>query len=219
MTEKRIRFIDIVWMFFFCSLIGLLSEGFYTLYLTGHWESHVITMLIPICPIYGLGSVLFYYIDHSLPHVNIIFKSIIIGTAATLMEFLCGLLLYYGYGMRAWDYTGARFNILGIICLEFLFCWMLFAFGYLVVVRGFRKIAENKKLERPAWFTSDAFRIITIIFAVIMVVDIISAFVNIKFWSARHYGNPVDKKVEQLVENKFDDEYMRDRFVEWRFLK
>lgn len=217
--KEKTSFKTMVWMFFLCSMIGLCCEGLYILFQDGHWESHVVTMFIPMCPIYGLGAVLFYLIDHALPKLNIILKAMVIGVAATVMEFLCGLLLYCGYGMRAWDYTNDKFNIMGLICLEFLFYWMLFAFGYLLVVRAFRWVVDKKELKKPKFFSTVFFKVVTIVFAVFMVVDIISAFVNIKFWSERYYGNPVDTKVEQFVETNWNDEYMQNRFIEWKFLK
>lgn len=214
----KIKINTATWMFFICSIIGLITEGLYTLYGIGHWESHVITLLIPMCPIYGLGALLFYSLDHALGDLNIILKALIIGVLTTLLEFLCGLFLYYGYGMRAWDYTNSKFNIMGLICLEFLFFWILFALAYLVVVRIFRYFVKKKELEKPKIFNTTAFNIITKIFAVFMVVDIIAAFVTIKFWSERHYENPVDTKIETFVESHFNDEYMQNRFVEWKYL-
>ncbi len=58
---------------------------------------------------------------------------------------------------------------------------MLFVLAYLLVVRAFRSYVKKKELEKPKLFKTTAFNIFSRIFAIFMVVDIIAAFVIIKF--------------------------------------
>ncbi|MBQ6753052.1 MAG: putative ABC transporter permease [Clostridia bacterium] len=215
MTERKHEFDKLIWIFFFCSLIGLLLEGGYTYYHTGHWENHVVTMLLPICPIYGIGALIFWLADHKISkNVNIIIKALFIGTCATAMEFVCGLFLYYLLGMRAWDYTHVPSNVLGIFCPEFLVIWSVLGLIYLLVVNQIHKKTDEKPArEHKMWF-----HIVTVIFSIFLFIDMLSAWIFIFFWSDRHYGDPVDTKAEIRAEQTADDDFMKNRFIEWHFL-
>ena len=49
---------------------------------------------------------------------------------ATVLELICGLLLRYGLGMKAWSYENSFMNYKGIICLGFSLAWGVAAFGF-----------------------------------------------------------------------------------------
>ncbi|MBO4445949.1 MAG: putative ABC transporter permease [Clostridia bacterium] len=220
MTEKQREFDKLVWIFTLCSFIGLICEGTYTYLHTGHWENHVITMILPICPIYGVGALVFYTASHKISDkVNIFIKALLIGTCATAMEFLCGLFLRYALGMRAWDYTEIPTNVLGIFCPEFLVIWSVFGLIYLLVVKQITKRREARLKENKQPKTGNkAFHIFTVIFSIFLFLDMLSAWVLIFFWSDRHYGDPIDTKAEITAVQIADDSDMQNRFVEWHFL-
>lgn len=74
----------------------------------------------------GLNS--FFEKQLSLP-AQMFMGSIIITSA----EFLCGLIVNIGFGMNVWDYSNMPFNIMGQICLMFLFFWFLISFPAILI--------------------------------------------------------------------------------------
>lgn len=65
-------------------------------------ETHVVSVLAPYNILYGFGAVLFYIGAVKLQHKSIAVQVAIMTAFATTLELLCGLILWYGLGMRAW---------------------------------------------------------------------------------------------------------------------
>lgn len=76
----------------------------------------------PLCPIYGFGGTLGYFLLHSL-NDRVILLYIVSAILATMFEFLVGKLMIYTLGDLWWDYDDKPFNYKGIICLESTIAW------------------------------------------------------------------------------------------------
>ena len=107
----------------------------------------------PYLPIYGFGVIVLYAVsniplgiyDHAW---DIILRIIIIGVGMSLIEFLAGLIFIKGLGIKLWDYSNRKGNILGIICPSFSLIWLVVGSLYYfflnpVLVQGITWIAEN----------------------------------------------------------------------------
>ena len=107
----------------------------------------------PYLPIYGFGVLVLYAVSN-IPlgidgHIwDVIIRIIIIGVGMSLIEFLAGLIFIKGLGIKLWDYSNRKGNIMGIICPSFSIIWLIVGSLYYfflnpVLVQGITWIAEN----------------------------------------------------------------------------
>ena len=83
----------------------------------------------PWTPIYGIAILIIYFINKKLEMLNlkkwqkVILFFIIITTLLTLLEFICGNLIYIFLNKTYWDYTDFKFNLGKFITLEISLIW------------------------------------------------------------------------------------------------
>lgn len=122
-------------------------------------KPHVVTIWGPFCLIYGIGAVMFYIsgeIVRSTGFRGVLARFFLISVVATVFELACGLLLEYGMGMKAWDYSKSFLNYKGLICLKMTVLWGVggVIFAYLVIpklkkyLRGCRAQAGESPAPR-----------------------------------------------------------------------
>lgn len=90
----------------------------------------------PICPIYGVGALLVYFILE--PYSHSILKLYIYGCIlATLLEYLTARLMQFVFGEVWWDYSEKPYNYRGILCLESSIAWGFYTVGLFVFLKSF----------------------------------------------------------------------------------
>lgn len=107
----------------------------------------------PYLPIYGSGVVVLYGISNvplgiTNPATDIIVRILIIGVGMTVIEFIACLIFIKGMGIKLWDYSDRKGNIMGIICPIFSLAWLAVGSLYYfflnpVLVNGINWISEN----------------------------------------------------------------------------
>ena len=107
----------------------------------------------PYLPIYGFGVIILYAVSNIPLGIDgrlydVIIRIIIIGVGMSLIEFLAGLIFIKGLGIKLWDYSNRKGNIMGIICPSFSLIWLIVGSLYYfflnpVLVQGITWIAEN----------------------------------------------------------------------------
>lgn len=75
----------------------------------------------PYLPIYGFGTLILYGI--SSLDVNIYLKILFFIVSATLLELVTGLIFFYYYNVRLWDYSKQFLNYKGMICPLYSLLW------------------------------------------------------------------------------------------------
>ena len=198
------------WLFMIANLAGLVIEGLFCLFAFGAWESHVVTMWGPFCLLYGFGTVGFYLVAAAFQDKGYILEFIGHALVGDGLELIGGLLLEYGLGMRAWDYTDYFLNYRGHICLRMTLIWGLigFAFG-----RFCPLISHGL-----SHYEHGIYKVLIICLSAFMLVNLIFTTICIIRWSNRHHGIPAGSAFEEFLDEKYDDDYMSKRFIEWRFL-
>lgn len=96
----------------------------------------------PYLPIYGTGVVTLYGISNipfgmNIYWLEVIIKILIIGVGMTLIEFIAGLIFIKGMGIKLWDYSNRKGNIMGIICPIFSLAWLAVGSLYFFLVNPF----------------------------------------------------------------------------------
>ena len=107
----------------------------------------------PYLPIYGFGVTVLYGISNIPLGIDIlvwdvIVRILIIGVGMTLIEFIAGLIFIKGFGIKLWDYSNRKGNIMGIICPIFSLAWLVVGSLYYfllnpLLVEGISWISEN----------------------------------------------------------------------------
>lgn len=119
-------------VFFYATGRGICDRGF---------------LVLPLCPVYGLGIMGTYLIlgvpqrmrffSYSLKESTSVLRTvwrytlylILGGLICTASELLIGVLLDYGFGVVMWDYSALPLHVGTYICLLFAFIW-----GFLVLL-------------------------------------------------------------------------------------
>lgn len=208
--RDRITYNKVFWLFLLGSVLGFFIEGVFCLVRKGHWETHVVSIVGPFNILYGFGAVLFYIGAGTLKSRPLAVRVILLMLTATMLELLCGLLLRYGLGMRAWNYDNSFLNYKGLICIGFSLTWGLAAFAF-CILHPRLSLCLNK-------FNGKRLRFAAIILSMFMIINLSLTGAAIFRWSARHYGVEAKTKIGRSIDNKMSNEWMQSRFVEWEFL-
>ncbi len=209
--EKQITYAKLFWLFIVGSVAGVIIEGLFCLIAKGHWETHVVSVIVPYNLLYGLGAVLFYIGAVKLQHRPIAVQIIIMTVFATVLELICGLLLRYGLGMRAWNYSHNFMNYKGIICLSFSAVWGIAAFVFAKMAPRIESMLD--RCTGKPWLA-----VCTVILSIVIALDLCMTGTSIIRWSERHYGIPAQSSIQKELDVEAPDDWMQKRFVEWRFL-
>ena len=92
-------------------------------------------LLLPMCPVYGLGALAVLALPESLSGS---FWSLALwgGLAATAVEYAVHVLYDRLLGVRFWDYSQVRWNLRGRVCLPFSLAWSLLVAAGLPVIQA-----------------------------------------------------------------------------------
>ena len=198
------------WIFLVGCVLGVLIEGVFCVVGKGAWESHVVSVWGWLNLLYGAGAVLIIGGAMKLRDKTLPVKVVILALTATLLEFLCGLALKYVLGMKAWDYSNLRFNVMGLICPQFALVW-----GLVVLIVC---LLADRIMNAATVFEKDLFRKAAMVLTVVLAIDFGITFMAIFRWSDRHYGTAGNSRIGRYLDDFFPDEWMEKRFIEWRFL-
>ena len=102
----------------------------------------------PYLPIYGFGVIALYAVSNinfgiTIQWVDIVVKILLIGVGMTLIEFIAGLIFIKGMGIKLWDYSDRKGNIMGIICPTFSLAWLIVGSLYYFFINPFLVSAIN----------------------------------------------------------------------------
>ena len=135
------------------SLIGWVIELFFRRFVSQKKWMNPGFLTGPYLPIYGFGVVVLYAVSNiplglESQVLDIIIRIAIIGVGMTLIEFIAGLIFIKGFGIKLWDYSDRKGNIMGIICPIFSLAWLAVGCLYYfllnpVLVQGISWISEN----------------------------------------------------------------------------
>lgn len=113
--------LQITWLFFIYSLAGWIAE---VCHATIHKRKFINRGFVngPLCPIYGMASVLFTLF---LPELtgNLFFLYLGGIILATVLEYATGLLMHKIFRQKLWDYSAHRWNLDGYVCAGYSLLW------------------------------------------------------------------------------------------------
>ena len=140
-------------LFVIGSLLGWVIELFFRRFVSQKKWVNPGFLTGPYLPIYGSGVVVLYGISNiplgiTIQALDVIVRILIIGVSMTVIEFIAGLIFIKGCGVKLWDYSDRKGNIMGIICPAFSLIWIVVGSLYYfllnpLLVKGISWISEN----------------------------------------------------------------------------
>lgn len=113
------------WYFFLYSGAGFLLELVYAR-ATGGRRDRKRTLLLPLCPVYGVGMcAILLCATPLLAHP--VWAAVAAAAAATGAEYAVSLFYESALGISFWDYHDRRWNLHGRVCPFFSLAWGLLA--------------------------------------------------------------------------------------------
>lgn len=113
-----------LWLFWTYSFLGYLLEKGYAAATASPRQTRKCFLLLPLCPVYGLGVLAVLNLPSSLTD-NFWSLALWGGLTATAVEYAVHLLYDRLLGVRFWDYSQVRWNIRGRVCPPFTLAWGL----------------------------------------------------------------------------------------------
>ena len=211
--ERKIKvtYLKMVYLFILGSLGGFLLEGVFSYFKRGAWESHVVSVWGPFCIIYGIGLCLCYMGYVAMDGRKIGYKFFAFGLGGCLLELIAGALLDTKFHMRAWNYTKHPFNFRGYVSLDMIVVWGILGVLMAWAVPNMDKIFS--KLDGRFW------EIFCKVFIIFMALNLTITTCAINRWSERHFDLPPSNFIEEKLDEVYPDDYMHERFCEWKFIE
>ncbi len=141
-----------LWRFIFYSFIGFILEVAFARLIRHPKRDRKCFILLPLCPVYGLGAVLILVLARLL-RAGPLGVAAIGFLSATVAEYLMGAIYEKALGVRFWDYSDLPLNVEGRVCLPFSLCWTVLALG---LVYWLSPLADALLSRVPAVLTPPA---------------------------------------------------------------
>ena len=114
MTDTSSVLAWILFFYVYCFL-GWCVESLYVSFFQRKWINRGF-MHGPYIPLYGTGALLVTYVTLPVEH-SVLWTFIIGALAASVLEYITGVLMESIFKVRYWDYSEMKFNINGHVCL------------------------------------------------------------------------------------------------------
>ena len=209
--KSTITYRNMFWLFMIGNVLGVILEGIWSKMLLGHWETHVVTIWGPFCLIYGIGAVVLYVGAVMTQKRNVLIQFSVIAVIASVVELLCGLILEFGMGMRAWNYSAMPFNFRGHICLKMSLMWGVIG----IVFSHFMVKPLNKMFDK---LNGKFWKKFCVVLSVFMAINLTVTLGCMVRWRNRHNSIEPKTYIGQVIDNRYDDTKMQTRFCEWYFI-
>lgn len=146
-----------IWYLLVYSFLGYLLEVAYAKLVHGRGSGRKCLLLLPLCPVYGVGAVVILAL--SGPNPQPLWVMGVGFASATGVELLFGLYYKYVLGVSFWNYSQIRWNVGGLVCLPFSLAWSGLALALVYTVHPIVKICVSALPDAftvPAWIVLGA---------------------------------------------------------------
>lgn len=128
LTETEATRVIWFWRFIAYSFCGFLLEVAFARLIHHPKRDRKCFILLPLCPVYGLGAVLILFLTELLSPGAL--GVMVIGFfAATAAEYFMALFYEKALGVQFWDYSALPLNLHGRVCPTFSLCWAGLSLG------------------------------------------------------------------------------------------
>ena len=196
-------------LFVIGSLIGTCIETVYALIVEGHFECRVGLVYGPFIPVYGGGACMLTLALYKLYKLSDTLVFIIAAFIGATFEYLSSWAQETFLGTVSWDYSDMPLNIGGRTCLLYALFWGFLGLIWLRYIYPF----VSKHIEK---IPKKQGSILVTFLAVFMAVDAVVTVAAVYRWNRRINDVPASNRVEQFLDNNFDDARMEFLFPHMR---
>lgn len=163
----------------------------------------------PICPIYGTGCLLIYFLLNRYSN-NIFILFIASIFVCSILEYLTSYFMEKIFKTRWWDYTRRKFNLNGRICAE-----TMIPFGILGCFMI--KVLNPAVFSFIEYFKKDTIIIVSIIIFIIFITDyIVSTCIIFNF---RNTIKNIEKDATEEITKKVREVFLKKDYFHRRLIK
>lgn len=164
------RMVLIFSYFIIYSFLGWLLESIYkTFYQRKPVNSGF--LLGPVCPIYGVGALILYFVLKDF-RGNAIIVFCLGFVALSLWEYLVSVFLEKIFHTKYWDYSENKYNLQGRVCLKNSCFWGILGVVFIYLIHPFVK--KNVYL-----INNDILMYVDLIILIVLIVDTITTIVKL----------------------------------------
>ncbi len=212
----RVDFFNVFWMFFVCSILGLILEIIWHMTVVdfGNYEDRAGLLFGPFSPIYGFGAVLVTLALNRLYNKNPVITFVVAGLVGGAFEWAVSFFMEMSFGITAWDYSDYNFfgipDPVAVFCggrtsTQFLIMWGVLG---LVWVKFFLPVMI-KTINAIPWQLRYN---LTTVMATLMLVNCLMTLGALDCWYTRTSGIQPSTPIEQFFGDFFPDKAMKNRF-------
>ena len=207
----NINYFEIFWLFMLGNIAGVLIEGIWCKFRRGKWETHSVTIWGAFNIVYGIGLPVFYIGSMLLSRFSHFVRFIIMSLLGSIVEYICGIVIRIGLGMRAWDYRKHFMNIQGIISLKTAIIWGLLGVGFSIF--AFEPLKNLLSHMTGFWWN-----LIGVILTIFMAINILMTAVCVIRWANRHKELAAANKLTKWLDIRYPDSKMEKKYFYWHFI-
>ncbi|WP_322150756.1 putative ABC transporter permease [Paratractidigestivibacter sp.] len=213
----RLDFYNLFWMFFVCSILGLILEIIWhmTVVDQGVYQDRAGLLIGPFSPIYGFGAVLITIVLNRLYDKNPLITFVVAGLVGGGFEAATAFFMKASFGITAWDYSSYMlFGLMpdpvavltgGRTATMFLIIWGLLGLVWVkfvlpIMLKGINLIPWDFRYG------------LTALVAVFMITDGLLTLGSLDCWFERSSGLEPSTPVETFFSVYCDDDFMKNRF-------
>ena len=197
-----INIYKLIWIFTIGSILGYCVEMLWCYIRNGHFESRKGLIYGPISPVYGIGGIVLTLLLYRFINYNgiiIFFISAIIGG---VFEYLCSWVQEKAFGSVSWDYDSKNLSINGRTSVEYSVFWGILGVFFL---RDIYPLFD----KFMGYFSDGTIKILTIIFLVFLIPDIIISALAVRREVARMKGVQAKNALDRFLDKKYTDEFLK----------
>lgn len=210
--DKPITYPALSFLFLFGSVFGFVLEGLWCIIKVGHWENHSALVWGPFCIVYGLGAVVMYLFAYLLQKKRLCLQFVVLSFAGAIVEYFTSLFQELIFGSTSWDYSRHFLNIGGRVSLKMAAFWGVLGiiFVYLLYPR------LKKPLQKLHGKIATA---LSILLSIFMLVNFAVSGAAVLRYSDRQTDTASRNKAEELLDQYYGDEVMKQIYPNMKFKK
>ena len=207
--KKSFTYSALFWLFLFGSIAGFLFEGVWCVFRKGYWENHSALVWGPFCIVYGIGAVAVYLLSGCLKKKWPL-QFLAFSLSGGMVEYFTGLFQELVFGSVSWDYSKHWLNIGGRVSLKMALLWGVLGILFAHFIYPYLNRLLNKCRGRIS-------KVACIILTVFMAANLLVSSVAVLRWRERTNDMPPSNKVEEILDQFYDNETMKEIYNNMRF--
>ncbi len=209
---ERFGFYRFFWIFFVAGVLGVMIESLWCVVTRGYLERRAGLLFVPFNPVYGFGAVIMSAVftrREKSRDLRVFVDNVLLGGA---FEYLASLAQELVFHSVSWEYSAMRLNVNVRTNVLYAFVW---GFLGLLWVREACPALSRIVARVPVRLG----KALSIVLFSLLLADSIVSSVAVWRWSSRRDGVPAANAVTRLADERFPDEFMRERYPNMVFMK